>query len=82
LAVQPQSEAASSRERTEELFPVLADSEHEVADAYGVYNLFSDGEAGASVFIINQDLEILWEHLPESITDRAQSLTILENLPD
>ena len=81
LAVQPESEAASTVEKTNAQFPILADSEHAVADAFGVYNLFANSEAGASVFIINPDLEILWEYLPENVRDRAPSQTILENLP-
>jgi alkyl hydroperoxide reductase subunit AhpC len=62
-------------------FPVLADSDHAVADAYGVYNLFSDSEAAASVFIISQDSRIVWEHIATFQTDRVPSETILENLP-
>lgn len=81
MAVQPESEAASTVEKTNAQFPILADSEHAVADAFGVYSLFSNSEAGASVFIINPDLEILWEYLPEHVRDRAPSQTILENLP-
>ena len=81
MAVQPVDEAALSVERSKALFPILADSEHAVADKYGVYGLFSGSEAGASVFVINQDSEIVWEYIATSITDRVPSGTILENLP-
>ena len=44
LAVQPQEEAALTVERTEALFPILADDDHVVAEEYGIYNLFSSLE--------------------------------------
>jgi alkyl hydroperoxide reductase subunit AhpC len=68
-------------EKTEAQYPILADSEHAVADAYGVYNLFSDSEAAASVFIIGQDGGIVWNHVATFQTERVPSETILENLP-
>lgn len=81
LAVQPQDEAALSVERTEAQYPILADSEHTVADKYGVYNLFSDSEAAASVFIISQDGRIVWDHIATKQIERVRSQTILENMP-
>ena len=80
MAVQPQEEAALSVERTNAQYPVLADSEHVVAEKYGVYNLFSNSEAAASVFIINQEGRIIWDHIATVVTDRVPSETILENL--
>src|SRR3990170_7798564 len=80
LAVQPQEEAARSAERSKAQFPILADSEHAVADAYGVYNLFSDSEAAASVFIISKDGRIIWVSIAAFQTERVPSQTILENL--
>ena len=81
LAVQRQNEAALSVEKTTAQFPILADSKHAVADKYGVYNLFSDSEAAASVFIISQDERIVWDHIATRQTERVPSETILENLP-
>jgi len=52
-----------------------------VAEEFGVYNLFSDSEAGASVFIISPNREIIWDYIPAVVTDRAPYQTILENLP-
>jgi peroxiredoxin len=80
LAVQPQDEAALSVEKSKAQFPILADSEHAVAEAYGVYNLFEDSEAAASVFIISQEGRIIWDHIATGATDRVPSQTILENL--
>ncbi len=82
LAVQPQDEAALSVERSKAQFPILADSEHAVADEYGVYNLFSDSEAAASVFIISKDGRIVWDHIATQVRERVPSETILENLPE
>ena len=81
MAVQPQNEAALSVEKSAALFPILADSEHAAADAHGVYNLFSNSEAGASVFIISQDGQIIWDHVATQLVERVPSETILENLP-
>ena len=81
LAVQSAEEAATSVEKSEAQFPVLADSEHTVAEAYGVYNIFSDEAAAASVFIINQDSQIIWDHIATNVADRVPAATILANLP-
>lgn len=81
LAVQPQIEAALTVESTEAQFSILADSEHAVADKYGVYNLFSDSKAAASVFIISQDGRIVWHSIAARQRERVPSETILENLP-
>jgi alkyl hydroperoxide reductase subunit AhpC len=60
----------------------LADSDYAVADKYGVYNLFHDSEAAASVFVINSDGRIIWDSIAVYLTDRVPSEIILENLPD
>jgi peroxiredoxin len=80
LAVQSQDAAAKTVEATDAQFPILADSEHAVADKFGVYNLFNDSEAAASVFIINQDGRITWYDIATTQTKRVPSETILENL--
>ena len=81
MAVQSQDEAARTVGSTKAQFPVLADSRHAVADLYGVFDLFSDFEAGASVFIINQDGQIVWDDIATTQRERVPSGTILENLP-
>ena len=80
LAVQSEILAALSVEGSKAQFPILADSEHAVADEYGVYDLFQDTEAAASVFIISQDGRIVWDHIATTQTERVPSQTILENL--
>jgi hypothetical protein len=81
LAVQSVEEATKSVERSEAQFPILADEDHSVAATYGVYDLFNDRLAAASVFIINQDGRIVWDHIATKATERVPSETILENLP-
>ena len=78
--MQPQDEAALSVEKTKAQFPILADSDHAVAEVYGVYNLFSDSEAAASVFIISQDGRVIWDSIATTQSERVPSQTILENL--
>jgi peroxiredoxin len=78
--VQPQDEAALTVEKTSAQFPILADSDHAVAEVYGVYNHFSDSEAAASVFIISQDGRIIWDSIATTQSERVPSQTILENL--
>ena len=80
LAVQSQEEAALTVERTNAPFPVLADSDHLVAEEYGIYNLFASFEAAPSVFIIDQDGRITWAHIASRVSERVPSETILENL--
>lgn len=62
-------------------FPVLADPDHAVADAYGVYNLLGDGIATPSVFILDESSHIVWFYVGQSAGDRPSVQTILENLP-
>ena len=80
LAVQTESGAARTVESTNAQYPILDDSDHAVADAYGVYALFPDAcgpdKATSSVFLINQDGRIVWEDIK-----RVPSETILENVP-
>ena len=85
LAVQSQEEAATSVKTSDAQYPVLSDSDHAVADAYGVYDLFPDlcgaGKATSSVFIINQDGQIIWDNISNGGLNKVPSSTILENLP-
>ena len=79
IAFQTQNGAVKSVEDTDAQFPILVDMDHAVSDAYGVY---SQGTV-PSVFIIDQDGQILWHDVTWPITDRrVPSQTILENLPD
>ena len=81
IAVQDQAGAQTTVNDIGASYFVLADPDHRVADAYGVYNLLNDGVATPSVFIIDQAGRITWSHIGQTISDRPDNQTILENLP-
>ncbi|HSG18034.1 MAG TPA: redoxin domain-containing protein [Anaerolineae bacterium] len=80
IAHQTQNGALRSVENTNAQFPILVDMDHAVSDAYGVY---VQGVL-PSVFIIDQDGQILWHDVATSARSdrRVPSRTILEHLPD
>jgi peroxiredoxin len=85
-AVQKESGARRSVEISGAQYPILADEDHEVAKAFGVYE--GGSFSTPSVFIINQDREIVWgeiSHIDGGYggcgTNRITNQTILENLP-
>lgn len=81
VAVQDQAGAQATVADTGITFPVLADPQHQTADAYGVYNLLKDNVATPSVFIINPAGQIVWSYVGQTINDRPDNGTILNNLP-
>ena len=60
---------------------MLADVNHQVSEAYGVYNLFDNGLAGPAVFVVGQDARILWSHVGEGPADFVGAQVILAQLP-
>jgi peroxiredoxin len=62
-------------------YPLLADPEHEVADAFNVYNLLGTGYAAPSVFVIDADGDIVWSYVGQHRSDRPSATSILEHLP-
>lgn len=81
IAVQDQAGAQTSASSAKVTYPVLADSDHKIAEAYGVYNLLGDGVAAPSIFIIDKSGQIVWSHRGQTVSDRPSNQTILENLP-
>ena len=81
LAVHDLAGAEAVARVTEASFPILADPDHAVADAYGVYNLLGDGIATPSVFVIDTSGHIVWSYVGQNAADRPGVQTILENLP-
>jgi thioredoxin-dependent peroxiredoxin len=81
IAVQDQAGAQTSAQQANASFPILADPDHRVAEAYGVYNLLGDGVATPAVFVIDTSGQIIWSHIGQNISDRPTNETILENLP-
>jgi peroxiredoxin len=62
-------------------YPVLADSERQVSEAFSVYDLLGTGYATPSVFVIDTNGDIVWSYVGQSSTDRASAAAILEHLP-
>ena len=81
LAVHDVAGAQRVAQVTGAAYPILADPDHAVADAYGVYNLLGDGVAAPAVFIIDRSGQIVWSYIGQSASDRPSVQTILENLP-
>ena len=81
LAVNSVAAVDGVRQVTGATYPLLADPTHHVAEAYGVYNLFNDGIAAPSVFVIDTDGRIVWSHVGRNSGDRPNAQTILEHLP-
>ena len=81
LAVHDVAGAQRVAQVTGAAFPLLADPDHKVADAYHVYNLLGDGIATPAVFVINKQGSIVWSYIAKDAGDRPASQTILQNLP-
>lgn len=82
IAVQDQAGARTAQQETGVTYPILADANHQVAEAYGVYNLLGDGVATPSVFIIDESGQMVWSYIGQNVSDRPNNQTILENLPN
>jgi peroxiredoxin len=89
IAVQKELDVLTSARVSTAQFPILADSEHAVTEAYGVYGPNphggSIGLSAPSVFIINKDGQIVWSEITHIKyggcgLERVPSETILENL--
>ncbi|MDY7078860.1 MAG: redoxin family protein [Chloroflexota bacterium] len=80
LAVAPLSSVEGAQQAARATYPILADPAHQVAEAYGVYNLLGDGLAAPSVFIIDTDKRIVWSHVGQNSGDRPGAAKIMEQL--
>ncbi len=60
-------------------FPVLADPNHAVASAYGIFDLLGDGVAAPATFIISSGA-VVAGHIGRDISDRVPASAILEEL--
>jgi peroxiredoxin len=81
LAVHDRVGAGVVAQVTGAVFPILADPDHAVAEAYGVYNLLDDGLATPAVFILDTSGNVMWSYVGQNAADRPSAETILENLP-
>lgn len=81
LAVQGVSNARRMVQVSGAEFPILADADHRVAEAYQVYNLLGDGKATPAVFIVDREGRIVWTYVGKNANDRPGYQTILDHLP-
>jgi peroxiredoxin Q/BCP len=81
IAVQSQTDAQKAVNSTKVTYPILADPDHSIADAFGVYNLLGDRVATPAAFIIDPSGRIVWSYIGKNINDRPSNKTILENIP-
>ena len=61
-------------------FPVLYNSDTDVVDAYGVYNLRGDSLAAPATFIIDTEGIVRWSHVSRRTSDRPRTSEILTQL--
>jgi peroxiredoxin len=81
LAYMDQGKAQTISQLVQAGYPILADGDHAVADAYGVYNLLGDGLATPSIFVIDRTGQIVWSYISKDANDRPASAVILSHLP-
>lgn len=82
LAVAPLSSVDNGVRRVLNVpYPLLADPDHQVAEAFGVYNLLGNGYAAPSVFVIDTDGTVLWSYVGQSRDDRPSASSVLTQIP-
>lgn len=62
-------------------YPLLADPDHEVAEAFQVYDLLGTGYATPSTFVIDTDGSIVWSYIAQSRTDRPSANIVRDQIP-
>ncbi len=80
LSTDDVARARQMQERVGARYPVLADPDHEVADAYGVFNLLGDGVAAPTTMILTSDRIIAAVQVGQTIGDRPSTPSILHTL--
>lgn len=81
LAYQDVPRALTMAQLTQAQYPILADANHAVADAYGVFNLLGDGVATPSVFVIDPAGRIAWSYVGKDANDRPSPADVLSHVP-
>lgn len=61
-------------------FPVLYNSDSDVVEAYGVYNLRGDSLAAPATFIIDTAGIVRWSHISQRTSDRPKTSEIVAQL--
>ena len=81
VAYQDVSRAQQMAQLVHSEYPLLADANHAVADAYGVFNLLGDGVATPSVFVIDPQGRMVWSFLGKDANDRPSVSDVVSHLP-
>jgi peroxiredoxin Q/BCP len=81
LVVAPPSSVDTVQQNIGVYYPVLADTDHQVSENYGVYNLLGDSVAAPAVFIIDSTGQIMWHYIAANAQDRLSAEAILGHLP-
>lgn len=62
-------------------FPVLFTAlDPTVPEQYGVFNLFGDGLASASIFLVDTNGEIVWQSIGLNYTHQVEAEEIIEQV--
>jgi peroxiredoxin len=62
-------------------FPVLFTSgDTTIPEAYGVFDLFGDGLASASIFLVDTNGEIAWKSIGLNYTHQVEAAEIIEQV--
>ena len=63
------------------MFPILYTSQDTaVPESYGVFNLFGDGLASASMFLVDTNGEIAWQSIGLNYTHQVEAAEIIEQV--
>ncbi|UCC63239.1 MAG: peroxiredoxin family protein [Anaerolineae bacterium] len=81
LVVEPQARVQALIQAYGFPYPVLADADHAVSSAYGVYNLLNDNRAAPSVFVVDEDGTTVWAYVGQNTSDRPSTQAILNQIP-
>ncbi len=80
IAYQDVDRAAQAAELIQASYPILADGDHAVASAYGVFDLLGDGVATPAVFVIDPGGKVVWSTVSTDPNVRPTPDEILSHL--
>lgn len=62
-------------------YPILADTDHAVSEAYGVFNRLADGLTTPAVFVLDRRGAVVWSYIGQTVDDRPAPAEILTHVP-